>query len=283
MADNLPTGVTYVSATPSQGTCIGTSTVTCALGSISSGTDATVTLVVTPTFAVLGLTNTASITSSSSSDPNQANNSATASTTVNNPVPGISSLNPSSSFPGGAAFTLTVNGSNFLQGSQVQWNGLDRATTFVSSTQLTAEIPAADITATGTIPVTVVNPAPGGGTSSAYDFSIMVQVPGEGSGGGGGGCFIATAAYGSYCDPHVQVLRNLRDGFLVHYAPGRIFLNVYYRYSPPIADFIREREGLKCLVRGVITPIVYVIKYPYAIGCMLIPLAFMLIRKRRKK
>jgi uncharacterized repeat protein (TIGR01451 family) len=283
MADNLPTGVTYVSATPSQGTCIGTSTVTCALGSISSGTDATVTLVVTPTFAVLGLTNTASITSSSSSDPNQANNSATASTTVNNPVPGISSLNPSSSFPGGAAFTLTVNGTNFLQGSQVQWNGLDRATTFVSSTQLTAEIPAADITATGTIPVTVVNPAPGGGTSSAYDFSIMVQVPGEGSGGGGGGCFIATAAYGSYCDPHVQVLRNLRDGFLVHYAPGRIFLNVYYRYSPPIADFIREREGLKCLVRGVITPIVYVIKYPYAIGCMLIPLAFMLIRKRRKK
>jgi uncharacterized repeat protein (TIGR01451 family) len=283
MADNLPTGVTYVSATPSQGTCIGTSTVTCALGSISNGAGATVTLVVTPIVAVLGLTNTASITSSSSSDPNPANNSATASTAVHNPVPIISSLSPSSSFTGGTAFTLTVNGTNFIEGSQVQWNGLDRATTFVSSAQLTAEIPAADIIATGTMPVTVVNPEPGGGTSNAYDFSITVQVPGEGSGGGGGGCFIATAAYGSYCDPHVQILRNFRDGFLVHYAPGRILLNGYYKYSPHIADFIREREGFKCLVRGVITPIVYVIRYPYAIGCMLIPLAFVLIRKRRKK
>jgi len=281
MADNLPTGVTYVSATPSQGTCIGTSTVTCALGSISNGAGATVTLVVTPIVAVLGITNTASITSSSSSDPNPANNSATTSTAVHNPVPIISSLSPSSSFTDGTAFTLTVNGTNFIEGSQVQWDGLYRATTFVSYTQLTAEIPAADITATGTIPVTVVNPAPGGGTSNPFDFSITVQV--SGGGGGGGGCFIATAAFGSYCDPHVQILRNFRDGFLVHYAPGRILLNGYYKYSPPIADFIREREGLKCLVRVVITPIVYVIKYPYAIGCTLIPFAFVLIRKRRKK
>ena len=284
VADNLPTGVTYVSATPSQGTCIGTSTVTCALGSISNGESATVTLVVTPIVAVSGLTNTASITSSSSSDPNPANNSTTAGTTVNNPVPVISSLSPYSSFTGVESFTLTVNGTNFVDASQVQWNGVDRTTIFVSSTQLTAEIPAADITAAGTIPVTVVNPAPGGGTSNAVDFSITVQLPGSSSGGGGGGgCFIATAAYSSYDDSHIQVLRAFRDGVLVHYAPGRMILNVYYRYSPPIADFIREREGLKCVVRGVITSIVYVIQYPYAFGCVFIPLAFVLIRKRGKK
>jgi uncharacterized repeat protein (TIGR01451 family) len=281
VADNLPTGVTYVSATPSQGTCIGTSTVTCALGSIRNGESATVTLVVTPIVAVSGLTNTASITSSSSSDPYPANNSTTASTTVNNPVPVISSLSPSSSFTGVESFTLTVNGTNFVDGSQVQWNGMDRATTFVSSTMLTAAVPAADIAAAGTIPVTVVNPAPGDGTSNAIDFSITVQVPGSSSGGGGGsGCFIATAAYGSYDDSHIQVLRAFRDGVMVHYAPGRMLLNVYYRYSPPIADFIREREGLKCVVRGVITSIVYVIQY---FGCVFISLAFVLIRKRGKK
>ena len=282
MGDTLPTGVTYVSATSSQGSCMGTHTITCALGSISNGASANVTLVVTPTVAISGLTNTASITSSTSSDTNTNNNSSTANTTVNNPVPVIISLTPSSTITGGAAFTLTVNGTNFVNGSQVQWNGSDRTTTFVSSKQLTAAVPVTDITTAGTISITVVNPAPGGGASNAKDFVIGTGDSG-GGGGGGGGCFIATAAYGSYCDPHVQILRDFRDGVLIHYAPGKMFINTYYRYSPPIADFIREHEGLKYAVRGLITPIVYTLKYPFIVGCTIVPLAFLLIRKRRKK
>jgi hypothetical protein len=164
----------------------------------------------------------------------------------------------------------------------VQWNGSDRTTTFVSSTQLTAAVPVTDITTAGTISITVVNPAPGGGASNAKDFVIGTGDSG-GGGGGGGGCFIATAAYGSYCDPHVQILRDFRDGVLIHYAPGKMFINTYYRYSPPISDFIREHKGLKYAVRGLITPIVYTLKYPFIVGCTIVPLAFLLIRKRRKK
>ncbi|HMY75311.1 MAG TPA: IPT/TIG domain-containing protein, partial [Blastocatellia bacterium] len=92
--------------------------------------------------------------------------------TINNPLPSITSLNPNGATAGGAAFTLTVNGSNFVSGSTVQWNGNTRTTTFVSATQLTAAIPATDIANTGTATVTVVTPAPGGGTSNSAGFNI---------------------------------------------------------------------------------------------------------------
>jgi len=71
--------------------------------------------------------------------------------TINNLLPNITSLNPASATAGGSAFTLTVNGTNFVNGvSTVRWNGSNRATTYVSSTQLTASINAADIATGGT-------------------------------------------------------------------------------------------------------------------------------------
>ena len=60
-----------------------------------------------------------------------------------NPVPALTSLAPSSTPAGGAAFTLTVNGSNFVGTSQVRWNGTARTTTFVNAGQVTAAIAAA--------------------------------------------------------------------------------------------------------------------------------------------
>jgi hypothetical protein len=88
------------------------------------------------------------------------------------PVPIVSSLSPDNALVGGPAFTLTVNGSNFLIGSVVQWNGTQRPTTFVSGTQLTAAISANDLAVAGAASVAVVNPAPGGGISNALTFRI---------------------------------------------------------------------------------------------------------------
>ncbi|HEV2843107.1 MAG TPA: DUF11 domain-containing protein [Chthoniobacterales bacterium] len=81
MTDTLPAGVTFVSATPSQGFCTGASTVTCHLDSIVGQTTATVTLVVTPTAAGT-LSNTATV-STTSQEFNLSNNSDTEMTTVN--------------------------------------------------------------------------------------------------------------------------------------------------------------------------------------------------------
>ena len=75
-------------------------------------------------------------------------------------------------------------------------------------------------------------------------------------GSGGGGCFIATAAFGSYLDPHVTILRTFRDRFLLTNAAGRIFVQLYYRYSPPIADVIARHDGVKFMVRIGLWPVV---------------------------
>ncbi len=93
-------------------------------------------------------------------------------TAVNNPIPAITTISPTSGATGGAAFTLTVNGSNFVTGSVVRWNGSDRATAFINASQVSAQIPASDIAVARTAAITVFNPAPGGGTSNSLTFTI---------------------------------------------------------------------------------------------------------------
>ena len=88
-----------------------------------------------------------------------------------NPVPTVNSLSPNSAVVGGADFTLTVNGANFVSGSVVNFAGTARSTTFVSATQLISAIPAAAIASAGTASVTVTNPPPGG-TSNAVNFTV---------------------------------------------------------------------------------------------------------------
>jgi Fibronectin type III domain len=105
-----------------------------------------------------------------------------------------------------------------------------------------------------------------------------------GSGGGGGGCFIATAAFGSYLDPHVKVLRDFRDRYLLTNSLGQAFVNYYYRYSPPIADVIREHESFKYATRWALVPVVYSVEYPYLMAVLLIiPAGIGLACKRRRK
>ena len=88
-------------------------------------------------------------------------------------IPTITTLSPNTTVAGGAAFTLTINGTNFVAASKVHFGASAPATTFVSSTQLTAAIPASSIASTGTAVVSVTNPSPGGGTSSgALNFTI---------------------------------------------------------------------------------------------------------------
>jgi hypothetical protein len=95
--------------------------------------------------------------------------------TVTQPPPTITSLSPASATAGGAAFPLTINGTYFISGATAKWNGTTAlATTFVSATQLTATVPAAQIAASGTDTVTVTTTA---GTSAAVPFTVNKATP----------------------------------------------------------------------------------------------------------
>src|SRR5258705_8435983 len=91
-------------------------------------------------------------------------------------VPVIGALSPDSVFTG-SGFTLTVLGSRFTPQAVVRWNGSARATTFVSTTKLQAAIPASDVASSGSPMITVVHPAPGGGTSAAVAFRVREAPP----------------------------------------------------------------------------------------------------------
>jgi YVTN family beta-propeller protein len=88
-----------------------------------------------------------------------------------NQDPTITSIKPNSAVAGGAAFTLTINGTNFVASSMVSFGGAV-PTTFVNSTKLTAAIPASSIAAAGMLAVTVTNLAPGAGTSNPTNFTV---------------------------------------------------------------------------------------------------------------
>ena len=105
---------------------------------------------------------------------------------VQNGTPAITSLSPASATPGSGAFTLTVTGSNFVApiivnnvvqtpGSSIAWNFGPLATTFVSTTSLTANVPASDIATPGFSSISVFNPTPGGSQSfsPSVNFTFM--------------------------------------------------------------------------------------------------------------
>ena len=104
----------------------------------------------------------------------------TASTLISNPTPTIAAISPSSVAAGGAAFILTVNGTNFVPASAVNFGGTAAATTFVSAMQLIATISASAIASPGNAAVTVTNDAPGGGTSNSVNFTITSTITGLG-------------------------------------------------------------------------------------------------------
>jgi hypothetical protein len=110
----------------------------------------------------------------------------TVSNPSSNPTPAISSISPNSKMIGDSAFILTIYGTGFMSTSIARLNGFNKTTTFVNSTQLITTILASELLTIGNFPITVFNPAPGGGTSNSQNLTVSSWTnppPGNGSGG----------------------------------------------------------------------------------------------------
>ena len=118
-----------------------------------------------------------------------------------NPVPTIAAVSPNNATRGGPAFTLTVNGSNFVSGAAVQWNGSSRPTTLVNGSQVTAQIAADDISVAGTDAVTVFNPAPGGGNSNSAAFTVPCVIASTGPASGQTGARLGAYYFDGWSGP----------------------------------------------------------------------------------
>ena len=94
-----------------------------------------------------------------------------------NPLPAVTEINPSSVIAGSTDTAISITGTGFISGSTAQWNGATLATTYSSATKLSATLPANDIATASVAKLTVVNPAPGGGTSASVNFSIDNAAP----------------------------------------------------------------------------------------------------------
>jgi hypothetical protein len=98
---------------------------------------------------------------------------------ASNPVPVANSVSPTTALRGASGATITVNGSNFVLGSRIQFNGRDHSTTFVSGSILTTQLTSEDLGVffQSAATVQVFTPGPGGGTSQSLPFTILNPAP----------------------------------------------------------------------------------------------------------
>jgi len=95
------------------------------------------------------------------------------------------------------------------------------------------------------------------------------------------GCFIATASFGSYLNPHVKVLRDFRDELLIPNSLGRKCVCFYYQHSPRIAKQMGKYSSLRFLSRQALLPLIGMsslsLKATTSITLFFLPLTLLLI------
>ncbi|MDH3441116.1 MAG: DUF11 domain-containing protein [Gammaproteobacteria bacterium] len=117
----------------------------------------------------------------------------------------------------------------------------------------------------------------------SHCFELDIEIP---LFAGAPGCFIATAAYGSPVDERLDDLRAFRDRFLLTNAPGRSIVDLYYKHSPAMANFIAERDWLRAIVRGALAPLIFALDHPFLAATGLIwaiVILLLAIRANRRK
>lgn len=199
--------------------------------------------------------------------------------------PTISAVTPPSGTS--SAFPVTITGTNFVD-PKVYFGGTIMPVQSYTPTQIIVGFPVGGLPTTGPLNVMVQNQPSLLSTTLNNGFTY-VNSPGGGGGGGfqgggglpGGGCFIATAAFGTPFNEHLDAFRWFRDAILLKSALGTALVDAYYTASPAIADAVAQSPMLAGLIRLVLTPVAWVIEMPVLL--IAIPLGFFFGRAVRRK
>ena len=174
----LPANTTVVSSSATQGYCLTSNILGCNIGTLANGASARITLVLLPISP--GALYVSASALANEADPNLANNSASTSLTIASssyePTPVLQAITPNSAQAGATDTTITLTGANFSADSAVLWNGAPITTSFVSSTSLTANLGASQLSTFGWATIAVSSPAAVAGTSQALPFTIYTIV-----------------------------------------------------------------------------------------------------------
>jgi len=284
----IPAGSTFVSATPGTGTCFQSNNiVTCHIGDLISSGTVNISIVVTLNTAGTN-TNTVFVDSVNPDSAYTNNSSSETSIVVANPVDlSVSQTNTATpiNFASNETYAITLtntsatntagiivltstlpSSANYVSFSGTGWSCAAAGNvvtcnlaTLAPSTSSVVNITATLNTAgdnTNTVSVSAANTDANTTNNTSAVVTTVNAAPIAAASGGGGGCFIATAAYGTNMEPDVRYLRAFRDEYLLTNAAGRWFVKMYYRYSPALADKIREHEYLRTTVRALLSPLV---------------------------
>lgn len=279
VTDTLPSEVVFISAVTGQGTCNESGgVITCNMDDLPNDSNEVINITVATVGAGL-ITNSANV-NANEVDTNPSNNIISETTNVIQPGTlqfdsasyvvdesvGIAVVNVIRSGGSEGAITVVCSSSN---GTAVAGSDFSSPTDTLSwsdgdNTSRTFQVTIIDdnqVEGNETVNIALTNPT-SGATLGTNDLAVLtitdndsVTVSGDG-GGGGGGCFIATAAYGSYEAPVVKLLRQFRDDYLLTNNPGRLFVDVYYRHSPPAARWLEKHGWAKPVVQILLIPIV---------------------------
>ena len=275
----IPHGHGYVSSSPSQGSCrYGNRIVSCAMGNIASSGTATINIVAQMNAA--GSISQAAVVSSATSEASYSDNRVYKTTSV----AGTNDLSLSMT-PQTGAFTL---GTNYTYTATVTNSGASAATNLAlqydlpaglafvsagtgsccSASGATVQCNVAELGSNSSVELSFVVNAQQTGSYTASPFVSQNQTDSNPANNSTGltinigaeqkkdKCFIATAAFGSLMDPEVKWLRRFRDRYLLTNRTGQEFVRLYYRYSPPLADRLRQHDLLRALMRGSLGPLV---------------------------